>query len=631
MNLIFPRPVRLAAVLALVALTTRLSAAIPPAENLLPADTLFLLTIPDCHALRADLAQSPQTLLWNDPALRPFHDKVMGKLNELFVGPLETDLGVDLGSFTELPQGQFTVAVTRNGWNGVDENQNVGWLLLLDAKEKSNLLATNLSQLRQKWAAAGKSIRTETVHGIAFSIVPLSTNDIPAAISGLMPGNPPMQELGQTPKLAKPAQMVIGQFESLLIAGNSIKAVEPVVARLTGGSVPSLADNSQFEEDKASQFRDSPLYYSWLNAHAWFDVLARIPAPEANPEAPTMFPVPSAAMILNASGLMGLKSVSLSYHESHEGATATLYLSVPEASRQGLLKILATPQKDASPPPFVPADAVKFWRWRLDGQKMWAELQKSLAVVSPALAGSLDQFIDVANTMARQRDAGFDLRRDLIGNLGDDWMSYDKNSSGSAGPGIFLFAVANPEQTLLAIKTATALYSPQEGAPAPQEFLGHTIYALAMRPQMSPNGATSARSLYCTIGSGYIAMSGDISDVQDFLRSAGKPPRPLAQLPGLADAVQHIGGMGNGLFGYQDNRDVMQTTFNNLKQPDNSGAVGQSLLAFLPKSFADMLDYSLLPDYNQVSKYFYFSVFTGATTPQGISFRGFYPRPPLLN
>ena len=30
-----------------------ISAAIPPAENLLPADTLLMFTVPDCSALRA--------------------------------------------------------------------------------------------------------------------------------------------------------------------------------------------------------------------------------------------------------------------------------------------------------------------------------------------------------------------------------------------------------------------------------------------------------------------------------------------------------------------------------------------------------------------------------------------------
>jgi len=623
--------------LAGISLTSRLGAAIPPAENLLPADTFFLLTAPDSAVFRNATGDSPQLLLWNDPALRPFHDKFMAKWNEQFIGPLEQDLGVSLASFLDLPQGQFTLAVTRNGWDGTDDKQSIGLLLLLDAREKSSELATNLAVLQKKWADTGKALRTETVHGLNFSVVPLSSNDLPATVAALLPSSQPVQELGRTPKPAKPGELVIGQYQSLLIVGSSIRAVEPIVAHLTGGSAPALADNPNFAADKISQFRDSPIYYSWLNAQGLFDLISRIPVPEPNPSAPSLFPAMSPSLILNASGLSGLKSVSLSYHQTHEGSLVTLHFAVPESSRTGLFKMLATGSKDASPPAFVPATAVKYWRWRLDSQAIWAELQKTLGGISPGVLGSLNGFIDMANSLAQQKDASFDLRKDLIGNLGDDWISYEKGPAGTTldelnqTHGLLLFAAANPTQALLAFKTTAALYAPQEGAPAPRDFLGHTIYTLALRAQTTAAGATAANALYCSVNSGYVAMSSDVSVLEEFLRSAGKPPQPLTETPGLAEAVEHIGGMGTGLFGYQDHRVVMRAAFTSLKQAASSGATAQIGLGMLPKTFTDWLDFSLLPDYDQVSKYFYFSVFTGTTTPAGITFKGFYPRPPQLN
>ena len=50
------RPIVLAAFAALLTIAATTRAAIPPAENLLPADTLFLFTIPDCAALRTNAA-----------------------------------------------------------------------------------------------------------------------------------------------------------------------------------------------------------------------------------------------------------------------------------------------------------------------------------------------------------------------------------------------------------------------------------------------------------------------------------------------------------------------------------------------------------------------------------------------
>src|SRR5882672_11356564 len=138
------RPFFFAAFAASLTLTASLRAAILPAENLLPADTLFVVTAPDCKGLRTAMNHSPQWMLWSDPAMKPFHDKFMAKWNESFVGPLEKNLGVKLADFADLPQGQFTFAITQNGWDGTGD-QTPGLVLLLDAKEKSSLLKTNLA------------------------------------------------------------------------------------------------------------------------------------------------------------------------------------------------------------------------------------------------------------------------------------------------------------------------------------------------------------------------------------------------------------------------------------------------------------------------------------------------------
>jgi len=206
------RPLWLALLLTSLIPSGALQAAILPAGNLLPADTFFVFTIPDFNALRHAAGQSPKWLLWNDPALKPFHDKFMSKWNEQFFGPLEQDLGVSLDEYLTLPQGQLTLAVTRNGWDGQDLKQVPGLLFLLDTKDQSTVLATNLDLLRKKWTAAGKSIRTETVHGVPFSVVSLSSNDVPPTLAGLIPANQPVQELGANPEPAQPLEMVFAPY-----------------------------------------------------------------------------------------------------------------------------------------------------------------------------------------------------------------------------------------------------------------------------------------------------------------------------------------------------------------------------------------------------------------------------------
>jgi len=624
---------RLFAAAALLAVASLGHAAIPPAENLLPADTLLLVTAPDFAAARAAARQSSGWLFWNDPAMKPFHDKFMAHWNEQCIAPLERDLGVKLDDYAGLLQGQLTFAITQNGWNGADGSPQPGMLLLLDARDKGGLLKTNLDLLRKKWTAGGKSIHTETVRGIAFSVVTLSSNDLPS-LAGIFRGRPPVQELGKEPQAEKPGELVVGQFQSLLIVGNSTKAVEPVVAHLSGSAAPALSDNAVFAADKLSQFRGAPLYYAWFNAKTFFDVVASAPQEPSNPDAPSFLPSLSTTAMLNTAGLMGLKSVSLSYRESHDGPQLNLYCAAPEAARQGLLKIFAAVPKDANPPVFVPADAVKFSRWRIDGQKSWAELEKMISALSPGGLASLNAAIDAANALARQKDPDFDLRKNLIANLGDDFISYQKAPVGNTladlnrAPSLFLFGAANADQAALAVKSVAALMYGQQNAPEPRDFLGRKIYTIPL-PARSQAGAAApvSRSLYCAASGGYVALTANVSMLEEYLRSNAGQARPLRDTAGLADAAQHVGGAGNGLFGYENQRETVRAAFSLLK---NSSATDTAMTVF-PKSFRDWMDFSLLPDYDQVSKYFYFSVYAGKSTADGLSFKAFAPRPPQMN
>ena len=623
---------------ALLTLATSICAAIPPVENLLPADTLFLLAVPDCAALCTASHQSPQWLFWNDPAMKPFHDKFVAKWNSEFIDPLERDLGVKLSDFTDLPQGQLALAITQNGWNGTND-VDPGVLLLLDARDKSDLLTTNLTCLRNKWTEAGKPLRTETFHGIPFSVVPLSSNEVPDALAHFFPKRQPVQELGGENKPSPPGELFVGQFESLLIAGNSQKAIDTVSARLTGGSNPSLDNNPLFAADRLSQFHGRPLCYGWFNARNSFDVLAHLPPPESNSGARSLMSRVPWNKILGASGLAGLKTVSFTYDQSREGVQANFFISVPDTSREGIIKMIASVPKDANPPAFVPADAVKFWRWRVDGQNSWAALEKMFANISPLALNSLNSFLDIANSNVQRLDPNFDVRKNLIGNLGDDWMSYQKKASGTTladlnnAPSIFIFAASNPDQTALAIKNIMALASSQENPPQTRDFLGRKIHTIPLPSRRAfATNTMASHSLYCTVSGGYIAITTDVSMIEDYLRSAENHAKPLRETTGLADAVWHVGGAGNGLLGYQNQRELMRAFFTNLKNnPDTTSAEAGPLSDVLGKGSRDWLDFSLLPEYNKVSKYFYFTVYAGSATTDGLAFNFFAPRPPQMN
>jgi hypothetical protein len=564
-------------------------------------------------------------MFWNDPAMKPFHDKFMAKFNEKFTSQIEKDLGLKVDDFLALPQGQFTLGTTVNGSNGHDDLPP-GVVLLLDAKDKSDLLKTNLAALVKKWTDAGRTLRTEDFHGLKFSVLTLQSNDLEA----IFPHKPPMLEVGKDPKPEKPNELYFTQFESLLVVGNSAKVVEPIAAHLTGGSAPAIADDAVFAADKPGQFGGSPLYFGWFNGSKFFTMLADAAADDAS-DPDHLVPRMDMVKVIGAAGLGGLKSASFAVRENSDGSSVVFHFNAPESTRSGLMKIFALPAKDANPPAFVPADVVKFSRMRLDMKSAWAELQKIVAGISPQGLAGINAVIDMANTFGQQKNPGFDVRNALINNIGDDIVNYSKAPVGdtlaalSDPPSLFLMTVARPDEAIEAIKTIASMAQPQSDADkTTREFLGKKIYNIALRPTRKPGSAAPVpQTLSVATSGGYLALSMDGAMVEEFLRSAEKPPKPLRDNERLTDSLARVNGAGGGIFGFQNQRETMRQTFRLLK----NSAEADTALKMFPPAYREWADFTLLPDYERVQKYFDISIYSGTANSEGMTVKVYSPRP----
>lgn len=613
------------------------SAAIPPAEKLLPPDTLLVVSTPDWTKLRATFENSPQQQLWNDPALKPFREKFTTKWREEVVQPLERELGVSLADYGTLLQGQLTLAVLQAGWLGRPADSEPAVVMLLDAREKSDLLRTNLAALRKKWSAAGKPMQTEKIRDVEFTRVPLGTNEIPAALRQIFPQGQTVEELGQESKPARHSELYIGQTDSLLVVSSTAKVVEKILVRLGGPSTETLGEQAEFQAGRAAVFRESP-FYAWLNTRVLMELATKALANSNNSEAPSPLPLPDPAKLLSASGLSGLKSVSLGYRDTGAGTLAEIFLSAPETSRTGLMKLLALESKEVTPPRFVPADAVKFSRTRLDGQKALASLEKMVTDFSPNALSTWNFLLDNANEAARLDDPNYDVRKDLFGNLGDDLITYEKAPPGTslsvlaAPPALYLVGSPNPEKLAVSLKGLLAILSPEAANPKTREFLGRKIYSLGLP---GPLAGGSERKLHYVASAGYVAFSVDDRLIEEFLRSAESPAKSLREVTGLSEAIEKIGGGSQGWLGYENETANARLWFDLLTRSSNPtnrsdfNEVLASMIPFAPpeKQIKAWLDFTLLPDFDQVAKYFGFNLTAGSTSSAGITLRYFQPTP----
>ena len=610
-----------------LALAVNAKSEIPAPEKLLPNDTLVLVTAPDAAKFRAIVKDSPQHQLWNDPAMKAFKDKFDAKFKSDLVAPLEKELGVKFSDYEGLAQGQVTFAVIQNGWEG-KTNALPGWILLIDTKEKSGALKSNLASLKKKWVDAGKQIKTEKIREIDFATLITSTDDIGAIFEKVFPGKKADQPKSAGQKL----EILVGQSGSLLLAGNSAKVIENILAHQAGAIAPSLMDEASYAANHNAMFRDAPLYF-WINVKPFVEIFTRMASDSSSENTPENPLMPKPDKIVSTLGLSGLKTVALSYRSAPEGGSMQLSLGVPEANRTGIFKILAAEKMESAPPSFVPMDVTKFWRWRLNLPKAWTGVENLLTGLSPSFGGVLQLVMDSAG---KDKDPNYDLKKELIGNLGDDVISYQRKPAASSAtelsspPSLFLLGSPNAEKLAGAIKTGLSAL-----LPAPMEerdFLGRKIYKLPS----SPNAAKGAGgSLNFAPGGGYLALSTDVPLLEEYLRSSETKPKALSETVGLKEAAEKVGGTGLGLFGFNNQAEEMRATFIALKQDSVtlSDLIKNPMSTKTPEEEAkinEWADFSLLPSYESVAKYFHFSVYAGSFDASGYTMKFFYPTPPQL-
>lgn len=622
----------------LVCLTLTASAVVPPVEKLLPEDTIFMVTTPDYLKLRDIYRTSPQTQFWSDPAMKPFKERFLSKMSEELIQPLERDLNVQFEDYTNLLQGQITLAVAQNDWPA-KEGQRPGLLVLIDTKDKSTQLSKNIADLRKKWVEGGKTLRTEKIRGVEFAAFPISQKDMPKTLrkfSGPEANSDPDESTTNAPNGPK-TELFLGQYESLLIAGTEAGPIERVLAHVTGGAVPSMGDLAAYDHDRLALFRDSP-FYGWVNSKALVDGFTHQTA-KAESDTPDPFAALSGPKILNAVGLGGVKTVAFATQVANDGTSMQVFADIPESSRQGLLKIFAAEAKDSSPPPFVPADAIKFQRWRIDGQKAWATIQKIASDISPQASGAISLMLGTANEMAKQKDPDFDINKSFFGNLGDDLISYQKAPRGktlsdlNSAPSLVLIGSPNPDQLASALKYLLAIANPQAATPTEREFLGRKIYSVPAASSMMPMGSFGSGLNYAASG-GYVAMSTDASLVEEYLRSSDSQQKTLRETPGLTDAIAKVGG-STGMFGFENQTETTRALFEALRASAGTNSTSPGAVPGFSNfpgadNIKDWMDFSLLPPFDSVSKYFGISVYTASADADGLAFKLFAPVPPAL-
>ena len=594
----------------LLAAFTAVAAPITP-RDLLPVNTFAVSTVPNVAAARKALQASPPARLWNDPAMKAFTDKFEAQLEENVLEPLLLFADFDLDEYTELLQGQLTFALTQQ-----EDKPTPGFILVADSGANAEKLAEKVESLREALVESGVPHNRLRLEGRDF-------------LHLIAPDNGPDEEDDAAVRRPRP-EAYIGQAGSLfIVASTRALALHLAEQQAKPNAQKSLVANAEFAARHKAQLKGA-LGYAWLDFNVVLDYAMELERRLLDPENPPGPLDPTVGRTLDATGLRGLKSVSVTWHEAKAGGRVEMFLHVPAAARRGLFTMLAGKKGDASPPAWVPANVTSFARWRADGQQLWKQFEEMITGITPLAPGALGG----AEGVVRAKAPEFNFREQVIGTLADDFIIMEPAPTGVhlqeliTPSTLYLMKSKKPDVTLKALLTIVQVASEQEAEKA--KVAGRTVYSFPLTPQGQEGPQIS---VHATATKEYVALTLHENTIKNFLAGPRRDMKKLADRAGLQVAAGQVGGMGSGFFAYENQRPFARSIFRYAK--DNPDFLVELLKGFQNPDLGrpdvainDWLDFRLLPDFKQVQKYFHFSVAGQQVTEQGISWRLFAPALP---
>jgi len=572
--------------------------ATPPLEALLPAGTVLVVAAPNYASAKKHFKASASGRFWDSAEFKPFRKKLAAGFEANVMAEIEEELAIDFDAFEKMASGSVALAVVP----GQDAGEEPALLLLLDAGRKSVTLRRALSRLERDWKKDDREVSETEIGGVDFTTVSDPEGD---------------------------QQVHIGRVGAQLFVGTKSAQIEGVLARLNGKGSGTLADNPAFAADHGAVLKGAD-FYLWANPGAILpQLLDNLPD---GAELGIDF-----GEVVGALGINGLGTFAMAYSERPSGAHYELFIGLPKANRKGLFSLLETKQADASPPPFVPANVGGFLRWRLNMDAAWKNLEKLLLELSPDVANMVEFTVGL---LGKDKDSNFDFKKSFLHNFGDDLIVYQMPPKGSAlndigaGPMVVLVKSPNPDELIKGVGAVPGILPPplNEAAMLPRRLGDHTVYSFELAEFPDPStGELVKMELLLAARDSYMAVATDTDLLQMFLD--GKTMGSLAKRDGLATAATSVGGMDSGIFGYQNDRGMVLSTIDTLR--DNTDQFDM-ILSMIPMddlgevSLGEWLDFSLLPTGSKIAKYFDFTVYGAETNDRGISLKMFSPRPATL-
>ena len=616
---------------ALMLLSTAASVSaieLPKTGRLVPPETIVLADINNFNQLWAQFEKTNFYQLYKDPAMAKFIDNFKTKWREK-KQESERELIRMIADAGVLPQGRVAVALVFD--KQMPDANEPPVLVVAQWGDKIDKVKELADKIGRKAIEDGARRQTDDYRGVEIITIE-----------------------------KKPTEALSYCFiDDYLIASTSPNVLKFVIAQIRGAGSTTLADDRDYN---ATGRTIDPANEGRIDFYVNIKQAVKIELAEDT--------TGKAKAMIDNMGLNNVTSFGCSIEPAGGPGGSTLAKAILkiDGAKAGICKMLEIESGPIRMPRFIAESACSVSVANLNIKKAFDELTNILTRFSPQMAAIL--YMPVLPP-GPQGEPGLQLKADIIDHLGSQIILAQSIDKPQPGAGTARSAEKQPPiqtRSVIAIaienraaleKSLSMIHSKMiapNNPDARRELLGHTIYSVdlsglmpmlggppARKPLQAPAGpgtqkmplsaftVTNTHLIFASESSVEQAIRSLASNQADSISSAGWFNKAKSNIPSVVGLA--------GLQNHAASSELLWSTLRQSANPDKAagddkrneitvGLTTQSLFPQIMFSRSDgMLDFSLLPEFDAVKKYFGVSAFYGISRQDGFFFEFKYLNP----
>ena len=607
---------------------------LPNTAKLIPPETILLVDVDDFDRLRTQFEGTNFYKLYKDPAMAGFVDEFKTKWREKIRKP-DNELLRVIADIDTFPRGRVAVAFVLNEQINKDANEPP-LLLITQWGQTIGKIKEAVDKTVEKAIEDGAHRQSENYRGVSITTIIRRSS---AALSYCF-------------------------IDDCLIGSMDLDVLKFVIAHIKGADSATLADDADYTATmKAAELSAQTQIDLYVNIK---QIVKIIIAEDDTGKTKTT---------ISNLGLDNVTSFgcSIGPGPSTAGSNTSFgkaFLKV-RGEKKGICKMLDIETATLRMPQFIQPSAYSVSFVNLNIKKAYNELGNILNSILPQFAAMMYMPLLPPSP---QGEPPLQLKADIVDHLGSQIIvaqSMSEPLSDVSGPRQkkSLIAVAIENRSALE-KSLSLLHGTLLAANNPdarRQLLGHTIYLIdpaaifpaspkmPRRPMQIPGRGTpqggnppetpTMPKFAFTVTDTHLIFAGE-SAVEQVIRALNSTEtvsviteewfnKAKSAIPSVVGLASLQNDAASGEFFWSELRELKQETS---KDTDSSTKIGLGVSSGSPfpqlelsQAGSDLFDFSLLPEFDEVRKYFGLSAFYGLSRPDGFFFEFKYLNPRLDN